>query len=367
MRIALYTRVFPPSRGGMERFAEELAGWLHRQGHRVTVLTRTPAGAGGPEEPRPYSVVRRPPGPMLIRHLRRAHVVHVSGLSVRGVAASLAAGRRPVVTHHGYQAVCPTGLALTEGNAPCTAGIGPCETCPGSGVGGRVEVPLHRLAARAAAANVTISQHLDARVSLPGSRIVYDPVPDRAFDAPGNGEQVADRLIAFAGRLVEEKGLDLLLEALPVLSEVRLEVAGDGPMRETWETLSQRLGVGDRIAFHGHVPFQQVAEMYSRATVVCVPSRWNEPFGYAVAEAMALGRPVVATPRGAFPELLADRRGFVADKATPSALADALERALGDHEERRSAARCARAFAEDHLSSDKVGDRYLKIYREAAA
>lgn len=367
MRVALYTRVFPPSKGGMERFAEDLAGWLEEQGHRVTVLTRTPAANEIRDEELPYSVFRRPSGPTLLRQLRRAEVVHVSGLSVRGVAVSVAAGRRPVLTHHGHQAVCPTGLALTEHSRPCTAEIGPCEMCPESGVGGHIDVSLHRLAARAAAANVTISRYLNSKVSLADSRVVYDPVADQAFDVPDVDEERGNVRVAFAGRLVEEKGLDLLLHALGYFPDVRLEVAGDGPMRERWEILAGNLGVGDRVTFHGHVPFQRVAEIYCRAAVVCVPSRWNEPFGYAVAEGMALGRPVVATPRGSLPELLAEGRGFVADDATPSALTAALERALGKENRRRRAARRARAFAERRLSIDAVGPRYLEIYRKAAA
>ena len=61
--------------------------------------------------------------------------------------------------------------------------------------------------------------------------------------------------------------------------------------------------------------------LYADAAVVCVPSAWQEPFGYAAAEAMAMGRAVVATPSGALRELLGDGRGFVAAAPTSDALA----------------------------------------------
>lgn len=352
----------------MERFAEDLASWLACEGHRVTVLTQTPGGDSADGSRRQgLTVLRNPTSSAVLHEFRDADAAHVSGLSVRGIAASLATGKRPVVTHHGYQAVCPTGLALTEHGKACNAEIGPCEACPGPGVRGRIDVWLHRVAAGLAVTNVSISRYLDSRVSLADSQVVYDPVAERAFDGSNVGEEQDTNRIAFAGRLVEEKGLDLLLHALGELPDVLLEIAGDGPMRESWESLARSLDAGDRVVFHGHVPFRQVAEMYGRATVVCVPSRWDEPFGYAVAEAMAVGRPVVATPRGSFPELLAGGRGFVADEAAPAALAAALKRALADGNSRQRAARRSRAFAERRLSIDAIGPQYLEIYRKAAA
>jgi glycosyltransferase involved in cell wall biosynthesis len=174
-------------------------------------------------------------------------------------------------------------------------------------------------------------------------------------------------VIAFAGRLVAEKGLDLLIRALAYLPSARLEVAGDGPLRESLETLAKDLGVSSRISFVGAIPFEGVAELYARAAVVCVPSAWHEPFGYSAAEATAMERPVVATPNGALLELLRDGRGFVAEQATPEALASALSSALRNPTARGLAAARARAFAIAELTLDVLGPRYLQCYLEAAS
>ena len=81
----------------------------------------------------------------------------------------------------------------------------------------------------------------------------------------------------------------------------------------------------------------ELGELYADAAVVCVPSAWQEPFGYAAAEAMAMGRAVVATPSGALPELLADGRGFVAaELSTREALAGHCDEALEDGGRRRA-------------------------------
>ncbi len=364
MKLLLYSRVFPPAVGGMERFAEELAGWLAEHEYDVTVVTYTPAEPTA-DQNRLYRVLRCPNLRTVVRMARQADIVHVSGLSVRGILVALLAGWRPVVTHHGHQAVCPTGLAWNPnpgGLCEARPRPGPCRVCLERGPRGKGSVQIHRAAAWTAAVNVCVSQYLAGRIGVPRHRVIYNAVSEAAFrmhtDGPGQ-----DGLIAFAGRLVAEKGLDLLLRALTWVPEARLEIAGDGPMRKPWEALARELGLDRRVRFLGSLPFHGVAELYARAAVICVPSVWDEPFGYAAAEAMAMGRPVVATPRGALPELLADGRGWVAPAATPEALADTLRAALEDAQGRQAAAARARAFAQSQLALDVMGSKYAACYR----
>jgi glycosyltransferase involved in cell wall biosynthesis len=184
-----------------------------------------------------------------------------------------------------------------------------------------------------------------------------------ASDAGGT---VEDDLVAVAARMVPEKGLDVTIRALRLLPQVRLEVAGDGPLRARLVQLAAEEGVSRRIRFRGAVPLDEVAELYGRAAVVCVPSLWPEPFGYAAAEAMAIERAVVATPRGALVELLAHGRGFIARDASPEALSSVLSRALQDRVPRLEAARRAKAFAASELSVKAIGPRYESLYEGAA-
>jgi len=361
MRIVLYSRVFPPSVGGMERFTESLADWLTLRGHEVAVITRTPDDAGS-DSHRSYCVLRRPSSAQAVRAMRAADLVHINGLSLRGIGLARLAGHPPVVTHQGHQAICPTGLAWTP-RGPCDRGPqpGPCSVCLERGVRGWGWVQAHRVGMHLARVNVCISHYLARRLTLPRAEVIYNPVSETAFTWAST-EPGEDGLIAFAGRLVREKGLDLLLRALVRIPDARLEIAGDGPMRPVWERLVDELGLRRRVRFLGVLPPQGVAELYARASVVCVPSTWDEPYGYAAAEAMAMARPVVATPRGALPELLADGRGYVARAASPESLADALVKALNDDHGRREAATRAHAFAVSQLSLDAAGSRYLTCY-----
>ena len=216
---------------------------------------------------------------------------------------------------------------------------------------------LHRLAAARARASVCVSRSQFERVGLAGT-VIYNPVP--ALEE-GTGDPDGD-IVAFAGRLVREKGLDLLLEALRSTPEARLLVAGDGPLRGEWERLADDLGVARRTSFLGDIPADPVAALYARSTVVCVPSVWGEPFGYSAAEAMAVGRAVVALPTGSLPELLTGGRGFLANEASSSALSTALRDALADPAGRRRAGVAAREFAMREFASDVVGRRYLQTY-----
>lgn len=364
VRVLLYSRVFPPAVGGMERFAANLAQWLAEEGHDVTVATHTLADPGSVSAN--YHVLRRPSVGALVAAARRADVVHVNGLALRAVLPVVAARHRAVVTHQGHQAICPTGLAWMNG-AWCSAGPapGPCTVCGGRGVLGRGKVAAHRAGAHAASRNVCVSRYLQGRLRLSTSLFIYNPVARRVASSPLSSS--ADTLVAFAGRLVSEKGLDLLLRALKLAPAARLEVAGDGPLRAEWQRLAEAMEVGGRVTFRGTLSADGVAELYNRAALVCVPSLWDEPFGYAAAEAMALGKAVVATPRGALPELLGAGRGFVATDGTPVALAASLRQALEDRDARERAGLLAREFAERELSIDVIGPRYLRVYEEAAA
>jgi len=351
----------------MERFAEDLAEWMAARDHSVTVLTHTPGAVGG-DRHRNYRVARRVRPTVTASILGNADVVHVNGLSLKGIAAASMARHRPVVTHQSYPSICPVAVAWSErGNcdvAPQTSSR--CSVCPKQGLAGRARVGLHRAGAAAAAVNVCVSRYLAAETNLPRSVTVYNPVSRRAFDSELNsGEQ--NELVVFAGRLVTEKGVDVLLRAMAILPNVQLRIAGEGPMKLTWERLAVEIGVGDRARFLGAKSFAELIEIYGDAAVLCVPTLSRESFGYAAAEAMAMGRAVVATPSGALPELLADGRGFISAAATPGALAAALQQALGDGDRRKRAERKARDFALNSLSVDTLGPQYEALYQAAAS
>ena len=102
-----------------------------------------------------------------------------------------------------------------------------------------------------------------------------------------------DRDLVFLGRLVSDKGADVLIQALGKLAgkglRPRLTIAGSGPERESLAALAERLGVAPQVEFAGVVQGEGLAALLRRHAVMVVPSRWPEPFGIVALEGMACG------------------------------------------------------------------------------
>ena len=137
--------------------------------------------------------------------------------------------------------------------------------------------------------------------------------------------------VVFAGRLSEEKGVDVLVEAVAARADLRLDVAGDGPSRASLEALAHERGAADRMRFHGRLPTDALQELLRSASVAAVPSRWYENMPLAVLEAFASGLPVVGTALGGVPELIEPGvDGQIVPPNDPGALGEALAGLVGD-------------------------------------
>jgi len=134
-----------------------------------------------------------------------------------------------------------------------------------------------------------------------------------------------DRLIVFVGRLTREKGVAELLQAHARLKDTTLAVVGDGPMRSN---VAEAIRRGARILAPGPQPLARVADWMAAADVLTLPS-WSEGTPNVVLEALAMGRPVVATSVGGMPDVLIENRtGHLVPPRDVPALEDALRRAL---------------------------------------
>lgn len=135
-----------------------------------------------------------------------------------------------------------------------------------------------------------------------------------------------DRVIGFVGRLVPEKGIDVLLRAYQALRhtlpDTHLMIVGEGPLRPKLERLAGELGIAERVVFAG--PQSDVVPYYLLAEVIAVPSQY-EPFGIVAIEAMAAARPVVASRTGGLMDSVQDGIcGKLAEPGNADALAEAL-------------------------------------------
>lgn len=136
----------------------------------------------------------------------------------------------------------------------------------------------------------------------------FQPVADREALKRGLG-LATDRPVFFAlRRLVPRMGLDRLIRALSRLARrgarFQAVIGGDGPLRSTLEEQSRVLGLGDAVVFRGRVPDADLPGLYAAADAFVLPTAELECFGLIALEAMASGRPVLATPVAAIPEIV---------------------------------------------------------------
>ena len=167
------------------------------------------------------------------------------------------------------------------------------------------------------------------------------------------GDEAEPPEVLYAGRLSQEKGILDLLAAAD--GDMKLTVVGDGPLRA--QVPQSR----------GFVPHEQLGPLYERAAVVAVPSH-REGFGVVCAEAMAYGRPVVASAVGGLLDLVVDgETGVLVPPRDVGALREALRRLLADRELRRRLGENARRRAREHFSWDRVTDETVAAYEKALA
>jgi glycosyltransferase involved in cell wall biosynthesis len=177
----------------------------------------------------------------------------------------------------------------------------------------------------------------------------------------------AEPALVCVGRLVPIKGhatlLDAVAEARRTVPDLRLELAGAGPLRGELETQARRLELGDSVRFAGRVA--PVAPAYERAAVVVVPSL-GEGFGMVALEAAERGRVVIASNVGGLPEIVEDgRTGVLVAPSDVNALARAIVELARDPERVAAMGRAARERALAEFSLERCADRVDALYRAA--
>jgi len=395
-RRILLVNDYAPLYGGAEVVYAELAEALRRRGHRVRRFTST-AGfetlpADSPLRPEyacrgtlsRWRTALQSANPWAPVALRRAiddfkpDVVHVKIFSTQLSPLILPVLRGVPSVYHAtwYRAVCPTGLKLLPSGAECTTRAG--VVCLSSGcVPARDWLPLMaqgqlqrrwRGAFRATIANsnATAQQLRDDGVT--GITVIPNGIPE----VPARATMADAPVAVFAGRLVKEKGVDVLLRAFATVHErlpnASLDVVGDGVERAPLEALTQSLGLGHVVRFHGAQSRAQTEAIACAAWVQVAPSLWAEPFGLVAVEAMMRGTAVIAAASGGLTDIVRNEvTGLLVPRGEVNALSSALHRVLSD---RVVAARLG--YAGHHVAMAEYGheqfvDRILDVYEGVLA
>lgn len=170
----------------------------------------------------------------------------------------------------------------------------------------------------------------------------------------------------YVGRLVEEKGLMDMVEALPSCSsEINLLFVGSGPFEEPLKRRVQELNKADQVRFLPAQPLEGLPSIMNALDVLVLPSRttesWKEQFGRVIIEAHACQTPVIGSSSGAIPDVIG-AGGLVVRERDPSALAAAMMRMASSPEQRAEMGRHGRAQVEEHYTWERVAKRMHTIY-----
>ena len=156
------------------------------------------------------------------------------------------------------------------------------------------------------------------------------------------------------GHLVPVKAQELIIAALPLMPDVRLVVAGDGPNRGMLEALARELKVDMRVQFLGAVPQSQLRDHYGSADALVLASS-REGWANVLLESMACGTPVVASRVYGTPEVVAaPEAGVLMDERTPQGVADAVRRLRATYPDRGATRRYAERFSWDDTTAGQI-------------
>ena len=386
MNILIYTHDFLPTIGGVQTITATLAQGLAdakspangrpAQTNEVTVVTRTPAGTMD-DEHLAFRVVRFPSTAHLYWLIRRADIVHVSGPAILPMAMGLALRKPVVVEHHGYQAICPSGVYLHQPDG---------SLCPGYFDSGNYDKCFHcqaaevsstrslrnlllmfprRWLAKRVTANIGPSDYTGRRIALPRTHTIYHGIEDPLELA--STSQISREPICFAylGRLVPEKGVDLLLRAAGKIKQsgyaFRLKIIGDGPERKALEHIAEELRLGDCIEFLGYRKAGDLRELLADVSVSVIPSRWEEAAGLAAIEPMMRGGLVIAADIGGLGEMVGNV-GLKFPSDDVDALADCMRRVLENPSLIISVGEVARERATKVFRKENMTEQHLHLY-----
>ena len=275
-----------------------------------------------------------------------------------------------------HRPVCPTGTKMLPDGSPCTSswGVG----CYTSGcVPARDWAPLMlqmglfrrwRGAIDLFVANSRATQRELEKDGIEDVEILYPGTPAVRARPPLGEPPVT----GFAGRLVPEKGADVLIEAfarvVQQLPQARLAIVGDGPERPRLEKLIASLHLNNHVTLHGHLQRSKAEKVMEECWVQAAPSRWAEPFGLVAIEAQMRGTAVIASRSGGFCETVHDgHTGLLVAPGDVNAWSRALLSLLTDRHRADAMGNAGREHAmklfQESGTTDKLLDLYERVRR----
>jgi glycogen(starch) synthase len=300
MRIVVYSPAFYPLIGGLEEVARLCCLEFQALGHQVTVLTET---ALGDKSELPVRVVRQASFMTQLAEVRNCDVFLEFNISLKGLILPLLTLTASVVSHQTWFSDItrkPTLRAL-----------------------------LKRLVSRFVT-NITCSRAVEKYIGVPAT-VIPNAYDDRLFRILPEVQR--DRDVIFVGRLVSDKGCNVLVAALGEMAKrgkrPTLTITGGGPEEEPLKRQIQAAGIGAQVIFTGPLRGEDLVREMNRHRIMVVPSLWAEPFGIVALEGVACGCRLIGSAAGGLGEAIGPC-GKTFPNGSAQSLASLLEDALVD-------------------------------------
>ncbi len=375
-------------RGGAEVLMQSMRATLRGRGidARLMASSADPAGPGLTADyvfrgsTGPLRALKETINPDAVRVARQVletfnpDVVHLGMFLTQASPAVLPVFKsRPTIwVPNEHRPTCPRGSRLLPDGRPCLEPAGMAclrhKCFHVHGLAPRL-VQLRLLKRWRHFIDLVVAPSVAFREDLERHGVAVDAVVPHGITIPSlpDAPPVVPAVVGFAGRLVPEKGLHVLLDAMAMfpssLVNVRLRVAGDGPERAGLEARARSLGLVDRVEFLGQLSREGVERCMAETTVQVVPSVWREPFGLVAVEAMARGTTVVVSAAGALPEIVDDgRTGYVVPIGDAAALARRLTDVLKGDAGHTRVRQEGRRVASETFDINRVVDLFVGYY-----
>ncbi|MBI3587956.1 glycosyltransferase family 4 protein [Candidatus Micrarchaeota archaeon] len=388
LKILLVNALFHPFKGGVENHMLELGKRLCKRGVEVHVLTGRIRGT------KPYEVV----GGI------RVHRVACAEIRLPGyyppplvIAPTALSGLRALDAREDFDIIHLQNAWFPDFNSAGVyakamgkpfvftvhnarpLGIAPHITV----VGGIYDAIMSRQVLKLADRIISVSEwaaHDVAKHGVPLSRFTIipngidagkiRPVGTNAF-RKRHGIRDDAPLLVFIGRVIEQKGLNYLLQAMPAILKrhpsARLAIVGTGSEKGMLEKLAGRLGVSHAVIFTGFVTEEEKLEALHACDIFVLPSLW-EVLPVAILEAMAAGKPIVCTDAGGNPELVKTGvNGTIVPKRKPQALSSAVNGLIGDGNRLKRMGIESRRIAVEKFDWRIIADRTMQFYGQLLA
>ncbi len=229
-----------------------------------------------------------------------------------------------------------------------------------------IGMPVYKIGLKNVDKFVVFSEYMKKVLKNEGIEAVCVKNATKLFEEKPLPEK--NNTVLYVGRLEKIKGVQDVIRAVSFIkkknSDIKFVIAGIGEYEGELKKLVNKMGLYDVVEFLGHVNREELYEEYKKATLVVVPSVWQEPFGKVGIEAMSVGRPVVATDVGGISEWLKDgETGYLVKPQSPKDFAEKIIKLLNNKELLKKMSQNAVEQAKEFSIQNHAG-RIIKVYKD---